>query len=50
MSTRKEIQDGAQFDVLDRGLVYTEALGWLDMGHARGNYVISLKNQFVTGE
>lgn len=50
MSTRKEIQDGAQCDVLDRGLVYTEALGWLDMGYARGNDVISLKNQFVTGE
>lgn len=34
MSIRREIKDGALFDVLDRGIVYTEALGWLDMGHA----------------
>ncbi len=29
MSTRREIKDGALFDVIDRGIVYTEALGWL---------------------
>lgn len=50
MSTRREIKDGALFDVLDRGSVYTEALGWLDMGHARGNDVATLKRQFVEGE
>lgn len=50
MSTRREIKDGALFDVLDRGLVYTEALRWLDMGHARGNDVATLKRQFVEGE
>ena len=50
MSTRREIKDGALFDVLDRGIVYTEALGWLDMGHARGNDVATLKRQFVEGE
>ena len=49
MSTRREIKDGALFDVLDRGIVYTEALGWLDMGHARGNDVAELKRQFVEG-
>lgn len=50
MSTRREIKDGALFDVLDRGIVYTEALGWLDMGHARGNDVATLKRQFFEGE
>lgn len=50
MSTRSEIKDGAQFGILHRGLVYTEALGWLDMGHARGNDMAALKRQFVEGE
>lgn len=50
MSTRREIKDGALFDILNRGIVYTEALGWLDMGHARGNDVATLKRQFVEGE
>jgi hypothetical protein len=50
MSTRREIKDEALFDVLDRGIVYTEALGWFDMGHARGNDVTTLKRQFVEGE
>lgn len=36
MSTRAEIKDGAQFDVLRRRIIYTEVLGWVDMGHARG--------------
>lgn len=50
MSTKRKIKDGALFDVLDRGIVYTEALGWLDMGHARGNDVVVLKRQFVEVE
>ncbi len=50
MSTRREIKDGASFDVLDRGIVYTEVLGWIDMGHARGNDVAALRRQFVEGE
>lgn len=50
MSTRREIKDGALFDVLDRGIVYTEVLGWIDMGHARGNDVAELRRQFVEGE
>ena len=50
MSTRNEIKDGELFDVLDRGIVYTEVLGWIDMGHARGNDVIALRRQFVEGE
>lgn len=50
MSTRREIKDGALFDVLNRGIVYTEVLGWIDMGHARGNDVAVLRNQFLAGE
>jgi hypothetical protein len=50
MSTRREIKDGASFDVLDRGIVYTEVLGWIDMGHARGNDVAELRRQFAEGE
>ncbi|WP_309300355.1 hypothetical protein [Enterobacter sp. RIT418] len=50
MSTRREIKDGALFGVLDRGMVYTETLGWIDKGHARGNDVVAHKRQFVEGE
>ncbi|MDT3640182.1 hypothetical protein ROM51_16525 [Cronobacter sakazakii] len=50
MSTRAEIQDGVQFDVLRRGIVYTEVLGWVDMGHARGSDIMELKSQFIAGE
>lgn len=50
MSTRNEIKDGTLFDVLDRGIVYTEVLGWLDMGHSRGNDVAALRHQFLKGE
>lgn len=49
MSTRAEIKDGAQFDVLRRGVVYTEVLGWVDMGHARGSDIMELKSQFIAG-
>lgn len=50
MSTRNEIQDGSHFDRLTRGLVYTEVLGWVDMGHARGDDIATLKRQFMDGE
>ncbi|KFC06255.1 hypothetical protein GTGU_02776 [Trabulsiella guamensis ATCC 49490] len=50
MSTRAEIKDGAQFDVLRSGIVYTEVLGWIDMGHARGSDIVELKKQFIAGE
>lgn len=26
------------------GIVYTEVLGWVDMGHARGSDIMELKN------
>ena len=50
MSKRTEIQDGSQFNWLKRGLVYTEVLGWIDMGHARGDDIAVLKRQFHEGE
>lgn len=49
-STRNEIQDGSYFDQLTRGIVYTEVLGWVDMGHARGDDIVTLKRQFMHGE
>lgn len=50
MSTRAEIRDGSQFDVLRSGIVYTKVLGWIDMGHARGSDINELKDQFISGE
>lgn len=50
MSNRREIQDGSQFDRLTSGIVYTDVLGWIDMGHARGDDIALLKNQFLAGE
>lgn len=50
MSSRSDIHDGALFDIATRGIIYTEVLGWLDMGHAQGNDIVSLRNQFLAGE
>ncbi|MCG8156949.1 hypothetical protein JMY81_11910 [Brenneria goodwinii] len=50
MSSRRDIIDGAQFDTLRNGLVYTEVLGWIDMGHARGDDIKALFHQFQIGE
>ncbi len=50
MSSRQDIKDGALFDLLRNGLVYTKTLGWLDMGHARGDDIRALQLQFQAGE
>ncbi|BES84023.1 hypothetical protein PEC302107_17770 [Pectobacterium araliae] len=50
MSSRQDIKDGALFDSLRNGLVYTKILGWLDMGHARGDDIRALQLQFQAGE
>lgn len=50
MSTRNDISDGSLFDTLRSGLIYTEVLGWIDMGHARGDDINELRNQFHAGE
>ncbi|UYM57714.1 hypothetical protein [Leclercia adecarboxylata] len=50
MSSRQDIRDGADFEHSLRGLIYTDVLGWIDMGHARGDDVEELRRQFVQGE
>lgn len=37
MSVREEIVDARFADGLKYGLIYTEVLGWIDLGHAQGN-------------
>ena len=46
MSVREEIQDGN----LRSGIIYTEVLGWIDMGHARGDDVRKLLSDMHQGE
>ncbi len=50
MSSRQDIRDGADFDHSSSGLIYTDVLGWIDMGHARGYDVEELQRQFMQGE
>ncbi|PSS44331.1 hypothetical protein C6560_23430 [Enterobacter sp. FS01] len=50
MSSRQDIRDRADFDHSSRGLIYTDVLGWIDMGHARGDDVEELRRQFMQGE
>lgn len=37
MSKRSEIIDGRLAATARSGVVYTEVLGWIDLGHARGD-------------
>lgn len=37
MSKRMDITDGMFATTKNYGLVYTEELGWIDLGHAQGN-------------
>ncbi|AHG20648.1 hypothetical protein Z042_14225 [Chania multitudinisentens RB-25] len=50
MSKRHEIIDGADAWTSPRGLVYTEVLGWVDLGHARGDDVRTLMWKLNQGE
>lgn len=50
MSIRGDIIDGSMACVSRRGLIYTEALGWIDLGHAQGSDILKLWNQFQIGE
>lgn len=36
MSKRQDIIDGREYGS-PYGLIYTEVLGWVDLGHAQGN-------------
>jgi hypothetical protein len=50
MSVREEIQDGREAGNLRGGIIYTEVLGWIDMGHARGDDVRKLLSDMHQGE
>ena len=45
MSKRGDITDGAFATTNKHGLVYTEKLGWIDLGHAQGNDARELKRK-----
>ncbi|WP_026042474.1 DUF4056 domain-containing protein [Pantoea sp. A4] len=50
MSSRNDIIDGYHAPTARRGLIYTEVLGWIDMGHARGDDIRTLMKKFHVGE
>lgn len=50
MSKRSEIVDGPAATLGKRGLIYTEVLGWVDLGHAQGDDIRKLLPQFEAGE
>ncbi|WP_338559912.1 hypothetical protein [Erwinia sp. E_sp_B04_7] len=50
MSKRSEIIDGKDAAIRQRGLIYTEVLGWVDLGHAQGKDIRDLLNQISRGE
>lgn len=50
MSKRSDIIDGAQAPYGNRGIVYTEVLGWVDLGHAQGTDIRELLRLFAQGE
>ncbi|MDX5627031.1 MULTISPECIES: hypothetical protein [unclassified Brenneria] len=49
MSQRNDIIDGRQSH-LKYGLIYTEVLGWIDLGHAQGNDIKTLLQSIDSGE
>ncbi len=51
MSKRSEIIDGSKSAYSKYGLVYTEVLGWIDLGHAQGMnspYNLVRTGKFIT--
>jgi hypothetical protein len=50
MSKRNEIIDGRFAAGSATGLIYTEVLGWIDLGHAQGNDIRHLLSQMAEGE
>lgn len=50
MSKRSEIIDGKNAAAQKKGLVYTEVLGWIDLGHAQGNDIRNLLSMIKRGE
>lgn len=50
MSKRSDIIDPSAAPTADFGLVYSEVLGWIDLGHAYGDDIRNLLKQMTTGE
>lgn len=50
MSTRNDIIDPAYVQTAQYGLVYSEILGWIDVGHAAGDDIRRLLAQMTCGE
>lgn len=50
MSERKDIIDGREAAFARGGLVYTEVLGWIDLGHARGDDIRTVMRSIRQGE
>ncbi|EPK6623488.1 hypothetical protein RKK60_000909 [Enterobacter hormaechei] len=51
MSSRSDIIGADEWQVTTRsGLVYSEVLGWIDLGHARGEDISLLLADFSSGE
>lgn len=50
MSKREDIIDGKFAAGSNGGLVYTEVLGWVDLGHARGKDITEILEKMRKGE
>jgi len=53
MSKREDIIDPDKYRSGQQpreGLIYSEVLGWIDLGHARGDDIRAVLNQFTSGE
>lgn len=50
VSKRSEIMDGRRSSDLSYGLIYTEVLGWIDLGHAQGIDIKTLLRSIDSGE
>jgi len=50
MSKRSEIIDGRDASTAKYGIVYTEVLGWVDLGHAQGTDIRDLLRVMSQGE
>lgn len=50
MANRDSVLDGKEAPGVDRGMVYSEILGWIDLGHARGMDILHLLYNMDIGE
>ncbi|MDE1481094.1 hypothetical protein [Xenorhabdus bovienii] len=50
MSKRKDIIDGSLAGSKRSGLVYTELLGWINLGHARGDDIREILANMESGD